>query len=89
MLYEESSAITVCPAVIFAPKRKLRVIGRTEILVVSTVTRNGDIQFGDLAGSKCASHDFGSQDKAERIILIHKGRANVRVKSRCLDKLKI
>ena len=46
-------AMTVCPAVIFAPSRKLRVIGRTSVLVVSTRIKKGDIQFGACAGKRC------------------------------------
>ncbi len=52
MLYVDRSDITVWPAVILAPSRNLNVIGRTEILVVSTVTKKGDSQLGELVGSK-------------------------------------
>ena len=42
------------PALIFAAKRKDRVAGRTEILIVSTITKNGLSHPGAPLGKKVA-----------------------------------
>jgi len=44
--------IITCPAVMFAAKRNLRVIGRTKILDDSINTKNGLSHIGELSGSK-------------------------------------
>jgi len=43
---------TICPAVMLAARRNLRVIGRTVILINSTKTRKGFSHIGALSGSK-------------------------------------
>ena len=45
---------TICPAVIFAPKRKLNVKGRTIILIVSIKTRKGFNHAGPPEGRRLA-----------------------------------
>lgn len=50
---------TMCPAVIFAASRNDRVIGRTRILVVSIITKNGFNHSGAPSGKKCATDFFG------------------------------
>lgn len=67
-----------------AANRNERVIGRTEILVVSIRTRNGFSQSGAPSGRKWATealNDFVNLDKS---ILSHTGRPIVNVKIRCL-----
>lgn len=47
------------PALILAAKRNDRVSGRTVILVVSIMTRNGFSQSGAPSGSRCATVFLG------------------------------
>lgn len=58
ILYMKIKFIITCPAVIFAASRKLRVSGRTKILVSSTSTRNGLSHIGALLGNRCAIKFF-------------------------------
>ena len=51
---------TICPAVIFAASRNDKVIGRTKILVVLIITRNGFNHSGAPSGRKCATDFFGT-----------------------------
>ena len=44
----------MCPAVIFAARRNIKVTGRTIVLLVSISTRNGFNQVGALSGRKWA-----------------------------------
>lgn len=88
VLYVDSKAITVCPAVIFAPSRKLRVMGRTSVLTDSTKIRKGDIQLGEFAGRKCPKNITGLNEIEDIMFLSHRGSANARVNRRCLDRLK-
>ena len=48
------------PAVMFAASRKDKVIKRTEILIVSIITRKGLSQSGAPLGNKPAANDFGA-----------------------------
>lgn len=50
---------TMWPAVMFAASRKDRVIGRTRILVVSIITKNGFSHSGAPSGRKWATDFFG------------------------------
>lgn len=77
---------TICPAVMFAANRNDRVIGRTKILVVSIMTRNGFSHSGAPSGRKCATDFFGEYINDEIIILNHIGRPIDSVKIRCLDE---
>lgn len=77
---------TMCPAVIFAASRKDRVIGRTRILVVSIITRNGFNHSGAPSGRKCAIDFFVCSVNEEIIILNHIGRPIERVRIRCLEE---
>jgi hypothetical protein len=72
-----------------AASRKDKVIGRTEILVVSIKTRNGFNQKGAPPGRIPAAKLEGEFTTEERIKANQRGRAKVRVKNRCLDVLKI
>lgn len=65
----------MCPALMFAAKRKDRVIGRTIILTVSINTRGGHNQVGVFAGSRWAIVDIGAFVKAEITNINHKGKA--------------
>lgn len=76
---------TMCPAVMFAANRNDRVIGRTKILVVSIITKNGFSHSGAPSGRKCAIDFFGEYENDEMIILNHIGRPIDSVKIRCLD----
>lgn len=79
---------TICPALMFAAKRKERVAGRAEMLVVSINTRNGFNQSGAPPGSRFARNFSGLLISEERISLNHKIRPNERVKIRWLVVLK-
>lgn len=72
-LYNLTSVSTMCPAVIFAANRKDRVMGRTRILVVSIITRNGFNHSGAPSGRKCAVDFFGEYLNEEINILNHMG----------------
>jgi len=79
----------MCPAVKLAASRKERVIGRTLILRVSMMTRNGFSQSGAPLGSSLAMVDLGPCVTPERIIDSHRGSPKVRVIMRWLDMLKV
>ena len=51
---------TIWPALILAASRKERVNGRTVILMVSIITRNGFSQSGAPLGKSLAIHDLVS-----------------------------
>lgn len=53
--------ITMWPALMFAASRKERVIGRTENLDVSTITRNGFSQGGAPPGRSIAINFMGRE----------------------------
>lgn len=57
--YSLISVNTMCPAVILAASRNDSVIGRTKILVVSIMTRNGFSHSGAPSGKKCATDFLG------------------------------
>lgn len=77
---------TMCPAVMFAASRNDRVIGRTRILVVSIITKNGFSHSGAPSGRKWATDFFGEYINDEMIILSHIGSPIDSVKIRCLDE---
>lgn len=77
----------MCPALIFAARRKDKVIGRTRILTVSINTKGGHNHVGVLAGRRWAIVDFGAFANAEITNISHKGSPNDRVNSKCLDNL--
>lgn len=77
----------MCPALILAASRKESVNGRRKFLNVSISTKKGFNQVGAPAGSRCARNDFGSWDKADRIIIIHKGIPKENEKRMCEDNL--
>lgn len=77
--YKEISLRTICPAVIFAANRNDRVIGRTKILVVSIITKNGFSHVGAPSGKKWAIDFFMENEKDEINMLNHKGRPIDRV----------
>lgn len=74
------------PAVIFAANRNDSVIGRTRILVVSIITRNGFSHSGAPSGRKWAIDFFGEWANDEIIILSHIGSPIDNVRIRCLDE---
>lgn len=68
-----------------AANRNDSVIGRTKILVVSIITRNGFSHSGAPSGRKCATDFLGEYVKDEIIILSHIGNPIDRVRIRCLE----
>jgi len=51
--------ITICPALMLAISRTVKVKGRIRILIVSTKTRKGTNAAGAPAGAKCAAEAIG------------------------------
>lgn len=72
-----------------AARRNDRVSGRTIILVVSIITRNGFNQSGAPSGNRWAIVFFGLKDVLDKINLNHIGNPKARVKIRCLDVLNV
>lgn len=87
--YIPISVKTIWPAVMLAASRKLSVIGRTEILVVSIRTKNGFNQLGAPPGRRAAAQEDGFDSRPEIIRDSQIGRPITRVKERCLVRLKI
>ncbi len=83
------SVITMCPALILAARRKDRVIGRTEKLEDSTMTRNGLSHDGAPLGRSMATKFIGREKREERIILIQRVRPKEKVNKRWLVRLKV
>lgn len=73
---------TMCPALIFAARRKDRVMGRTKILEVSIIIRNGFNQSGAPSGRRWAMDFFGNLEVDDKRNLSHIGRPSDRVKIR-------
>jgi hypothetical protein len=68
----------MCPALIFAVNRTESVIGRTKILTVSIITKNGFNGAGAPIGSNPAITEVGLKKIAETIKDNHKGNPNER-----------
>lgn len=81
--------ITIWPALILAARRNDSVIGRTENLDDSTITRNGFNQGGAPPGSSLAVNFIGCERIDDRIMLSQSVRPKENVNSRCLERLKI
>lgn len=79
---------TIWPALIFAASRKDRVIGRTKILRVSTMTKKGFNQSGAPPGRIPAAKLEGELYKEDKIRLNQIGIAKDMVKNKCLVVLK-
>ncbi len=78
----------MCPALMLAANRKDRVIGRTEILVVSMSTKNGFSHLGAPPG-KIAAKNFGMDIEIDDIIRAnHSGKARLKIKNKWLEILK-
>ena len=73
---------TICPALMLAASRTVRVIGRTRILIVSIRMRAGFNHVGAPPGNRFAVAVFGSFENPERINESHKGIPRVTVNSR-------
>ena len=73
---------TICPALIFAARRTVRVMGRTRILMDSIRIRAGFSHVGAPLGSRFAVAVFGSFKKPEMIRESHMGMPRVTVKRR-------
>lgn len=73
----------------FAASRNLRVMGRTEILVVSINTKNGFNHLGAPPGRREAVQEEGLNKIPDRIRDNHRGNPIVKVKDRCLEILNI
>ena len=72
----------ICPALMLAASRKERVIGRTEVLRVSTKTRGGLNQSGAPVGRRLAAKDLGAFVIEEIINASHKGKPKQKVNKR-------
>ncbi len=83
--YSLISVSTMCPAVMLAASRNDSVIGRTRILVVSIITRNGFSHSGAPSGRKCATDFLGEYANDEIIILSHIGSPIDSVRIKCLE----
>ena len=78
---------TMCPALMLAASRTVRVIGRTRILMVSIRISAGFSQVGAPLGRRFAVTVFGSFINPERIRLSHRGIPKVTVRRRWEDIL--
>lgn len=78
-----------CPAIIFAVKRTVKVIGRINILIVSINTINGINKMGVPWGTKCWNMWNVFFNQPNNIKVIHTGNATVRLKIKCLVLVKI
>lgn len=83
--YSLINVSTMCPAVMFAANRNDKVIGRTDTLIVSIITRNGFNHSGAPSGRKWAIDFLGLNVNEDRIILNHIGSPIDNVKIRCLE----
>lgn len=83
------SIITMWPALIFAARRKDRVIGRTEALEDSIRTRKGLSQDGAPPGRSIAINFIGEDRREDMIKLNQSVRPNENVMTRCLEVLKV
>lgn len=83
--YNLISVSTMWPAVIFAAKRNDNVIGRTRILVVSIITKNGLSHVGAPSGRKCAVDFFVEYLNEDISILNHIGRPIDMVSNKWLE----
>ena len=79
----------MCPALMFAARRKERVMGRTRVLAVSIRIKNGFSHAGAPPGRREARVVEGLNFDLERISLSHSGKPSVRVKKRWEEELKI
>ena len=70
-----------------AASRNDRVKGRTLILIVSIITKNGLSQCGAPPGKRLAAHLEVLKITADIIRDSHKGKPNLIVKSKCLENL--
>lgn len=68
-------ARTICPALILATNRTVKVSGRINILTVSIKIRKGANITGDPAGAKCAADSDGFTNQPERRINAQKVKA--------------
>jgi len=80
---------TMWPALIFAARRNDRVSGRTAILVVSIIIRNGFNHLGAPSGNKWAIDALGALEYDDKMNDIHIGRPNDKGKIKWLDKLNV
>ena len=74
--------ITICPALILAARRNDSVIGRTEILVDSIITKNGFSQLGAPLGRRWARNSMGFDVIEDIIRLNQRGRPKESVNKR-------
>lgn len=77
----------MCPALMFAAKRKERVIGRTRVLTVSIRIRNGFSQEGAPPGRRDARVVEGLNFILDIRRLSHRGSPRTKVKNRCEEDL--
>lgn len=81
--------ITMWPALILAASRNDSVIGRTENLDDSTITRNGFSQGGAPPGSSLAVNFIGCEKIEDKIMLSQSVSPKENVNRRCLERLKM
>lgn len=78
-----------CPAIILAARRTAKVPGRIILLMVSITTMKGIRAAGVLWGTKWANMCLEWFTQPNNIKETHKGAANVKVKIKCLELVKM
>jgi hypothetical protein len=78
-----------CPAIMLAVRRTASVPGRIKFLIVSIITINGINIDGVPWGTRCSNMWLVFLIHPNSINLIHKGRARVSVRVRCLVLVKM
>lgn len=80
--YNPISPRTMCPALILAANRTVKVMGRTRILIVSIRMRAGFNHVGAPLGRRFAVAVFGFFEKPDRMRASHRGMPRVTVNRR-------
>lgn len=85
--YAPARVNTTCPALMFAARRKDRVIGRRIALTVSIRTKKGFNQSGAPEGRRLARKEVGEFETEDKIRANHIGIPSLRVNNRWLEYL--
>ena len=83
---EPSRASRIWPVLRLAASRKDKVSGRTRLLVISIISKNGFSQPGAPLGINLAKKERSLWDLEDKIVLAQMGRARVRVRSMWEEK---
>lgn len=89
VMYAPIITIITCPVLIFAASRNDRVIGRTKTLIHSIINRNGANHLGAPLGINLLINLSALLDADDIIIANQEGKARVKVKSMCEERLKV